>query len=162
MNYWDKYFVFLSALQKSIRWCEINASRYFAKELMRMGKSVDVLNRLILIAAEDVGLADPSLLLYERECSDEFENLIHQYGIEKKDAFNIPQLREVVDRAVIAAAISYKSRLLPMLSFATLWDIYENENFNKNFSEYLLTINNLNKLKILLLLMHFLFLLVKG
>jgi len=136
MNYWDEYFVFLSALQKSVRWCEINASRYFAQELMRMGKSVDVLNRLILIAAEDVGIADPSLVVYERECANEFERLIRQYGIEKKDAFNIPQLCEVVDKAAIAAAISYKSRLLPMLSFVTLYDIYKSETFSKGLHDY--------------------------
>ena len=136
MNYWDKYFVYLSALQKSVRWCEINASRYFAQELMRMGKSVDVLNRVILIAAEDVGIADPSLVAYERDRSNEFEKLIQQYGIEKKDAFNVPQLCEVVDRAAIAAAISYKSRLLPMLSFITLYDIYKKEDFGKGLQDY--------------------------
>jgi hypothetical protein len=136
MNYWDEYFVNLSALQKSVRWCEINPSRYFAQELVRMGKSVDVLNRLILIAAEDAGIADPSLIVYERECSNEFERLISLYGIEKKDAFNIPQICEVVDRAAIAAAISYKSRLLPMLSFITLYDIYKKENFSRDLSYY--------------------------
>ena len=136
MNYWDKYFVYLSALQKSVRWCEINPSRFFAQELVRMGKSVDVLNRLILIAAEDVGIADPSLVVYERDRSNEFESLIQQYGIEKKDAFNIPQLCEVVDRAAIAAAISYKSRLLPMLSFITLYDIYKKEDFSKGLQDY--------------------------
>ena len=73
MNYWDNYFVILSALQKSVRWCEINPSRFFAQELVRMGKSVDVLNRLILIAAEDVGIADPSLIVYKRDRSNVFE-----------------------------------------------------------------------------------------
>ena len=63
----NKYYTTLSALQKSVRWCEVNASRYFAKEFMQMGKTVDVLNRLVLIAAEDVGIADPSLVVYERE-----------------------------------------------------------------------------------------------
>ena len=136
MNYWDKYFVYLSALQKSVRWCEINPSRFFAQELVHLGKSVDVLNRLILIAAEDVGIADPSLVVYERDRSNEFESLIQKYGIEKKDAFNIPQLCEVVDRAAIAAAISYKSRLLPMLSFITLYDIYKKEDFSKGMQDY--------------------------
>jgi hypothetical protein len=51
-------------------------------------------------------------------------------------AFKNPMLCEVVDQAVIAAAISYKSRLLPMASFATLWDIYQNENFIGNLPQY--------------------------
>lgn len=126
----NKYYTTLSALQKSVRWCEVNASRYFAKELMQMGKTIDVLNRLVLIAAEDVGIADPSLVVYERERKNEFESLILQYGIEKKDAIKVPQIIEVVDRAAIAAAVSYKSRLLPMLSFLALHDIYNIEKFD--------------------------------
>jgi hypothetical protein len=133
----NRYYELISAFQKSIRWCEINDSRYFAQQLMVMGYPGAVFNRLILIAAEDVGIADPSLILYERGCSDNFENLIKQYGIKKREAVKFPKLCEVVDRAVIAAAISYKSRLLPMASFATLFDIYRNENFSENVTEYL-------------------------
>ena len=126
-----------SALQKSIRWCEINESRYFAKELMNMGYPGGVFNRLMIIAAEDVGLADPTLILYERECSDSFENMLKQYGIKKSQAAKFPKLCEIIDQAVIAAAISYKSRLLPMASFATLFDIYQKETFRENLSKYL-------------------------
>ncbi len=126
-----------SALQKSIRWCEVNESRYFARELMDMGIPGAVFNRLIIIPAEDVGLADPSLIVYERQCSDHFEKWIKQNKIKKSEAVKFPELCEIVDRAVIAAAISYKSRLLPQLSFATLFDIWENEDFSKNLSEYL-------------------------
>ena len=133
----NRWYELTSALQKSIRWCEVNESRYFARELMDMGYPGGVLNQLILIAAEDVGLADPSLIVYERRCSDDFENLRKQYKIKKRDAVKFADLCEIVDRAVIAAAISYKSRLLPQLSFATLFDIYENEDFSKNLSEYL-------------------------
>jgi hypothetical protein len=128
-----------SALQKSIRLCEVNESRYFARELMDMGLPGSVFNRLILIAAEDVGLADPSLIVYERGCLDRFDNLIKQYKnmMKKIDAVKFPVLCNIVDQAVIAAAIAYKSRLLPQLSFATFFDIYENEDFSKNLSEYL-------------------------
>jgi hypothetical protein len=90
----------------------------------------------MVIAAEDVGLADPSLILYEKECLDSFENLLKQYGLKKSQAFKNQMLCDVVDRAVIAAAISYKSRILPMLSFATFWDIYENEDFSENVYTY--------------------------
>jgi hypothetical protein len=133
----NRLYILISALQKSIRWCEINDSRYFAKQIMEMGYPGAVLNRLILIAAEDVGIADPSLIVYERECLDRFEYLIKQSGIKKREAVKSPDLFEVVDRGVVAAAISNKSRLLPMLSFATLFDIYENEYFSENLDEYL-------------------------
>lgn len=133
----NRFYELISAFQKSIRWCEVNDSRYFAQRLMDMGKPGAVFNRLILIAAEDVGLADPSLIIYERQCLDDFDNMIKQYGIKKREAIKYPKLCEVVDRIVIAAAISYKSRLLPMLSFATLFDIYKNAGFSRGLSEYL-------------------------
>ena len=59
----NQQYILMSALQKAIRWCEVNASRYFAQRLMDMdSKPAIVFNRLIIIASEDVGLADPTLL----------------------------------------------------------------------------------------------------
>jgi len=133
----NDFYLLVSALQKSIRWCEVNESRDFARQLMEMGKPGAAINRLILIAAEDVGLADPTLLLYERQCSESFENLLKQNGIKKSEAAKYPMLCDIIDRAAIAAALSYKSRLLPMASFATLFDVYENEKFKENLQEYL-------------------------
>ncbi len=94
MSYRDRQYVLKSALQKSIRWCEVNASRYFARELMDMGSPGGVLKQLMLIAAEDVGLADPSLIVYERLCSYRFESLIKRYEIKKRGAVKFPTLCE--------------------------------------------------------------------
>ncbi len=100
----DRQYILMSALQKAIRWCEVNDARSFAKDLMDMdSKPATVFNRLLIIAAEDVGLADPSLIFYVRKLYDEFENKREQNGIKKGDAFKFPDLREIVDRAVIAA-----------------------------------------------------------
>jgi replication-associated recombination protein RarA len=134
----DRQYILMSALQKAIRWCEVDEARSFAKDLMDMDSQPTlVFNRLLTIAAEDVGLADPSLILYVRKLYDEFDNKRKQNGIKKADAFNFPDLREIVDRAVIAAAISYKSRLTAMATGATLYDIYQNETFKENPSIYL-------------------------
>ena len=134
----DRQYILMSALQKAIRWCEINDARSFAKNLMDMGSQPTLIfNRLLIIASEDVGLADPSLILYVRKLYDEFENKREQNGIKKADAFNFPDLHEIVDRAVIAAALSYKSRLTPMATGATLNNIYQNETFKENPSIYL-------------------------
>ena len=78
-----RYFELISALQKSIRWFDVNDSRYFAQQLMDMGKPGAAINRLLIIAAEDVGLTDPSLIVYERHCSDDFERWIKQNKIKK-------------------------------------------------------------------------------
>ena len=127
--------VLYSALQKAIRWCETNDARYFAQEIIEM-KIPAPINRLLVIAAEDVGLADPTLLSYVGECLDTFNSLVTEYKIPKNDVSAFPKIRAVVDRAVIAAALCYKSRLLAMLSSATLFEIYKKADFGHRLSEY--------------------------
>ena len=84
----NRQFILMSALQKSIRWCDVNDARYFAKELMDMdSKPATVFNQLLTIAAEDVGLADPSLIFYVRKLYGEFEFKRSQNDIKKADAF---------------------------------------------------------------------------
>ena len=126
----------MSALQKAIRWCEVNDARYFAKGLIEIGKPGANLTRLKVIAAEDVGLADPNLLKYLWECSDRFENMLNEYGTMKSKVSGFPEICAVIDQAVIASALSSKSRLLAMLTFITLFEIYKKEDFNHGFSEY--------------------------
>lgn len=129
----------ISAIQKSIRWCEVNASRYFARELINIGALNAVFGQLRIIAAEDIGLADPSIVGYVSECLDRVDGLINKYGIDRRDAKNFPDICEIIDRAVIAEAISFKSRLLPMATFATLYDIYKKEKLQKSSYEYFST-----------------------
>ena len=133
---WNQIFIPLSALQKSIRWCEVNPARFFAKSLTELGCPGAALKRLILIAAEDVGLADPTLIEYVRDCKNRFDLLAKQKKIKMKDAIKHNDLCEIVDEAAIAAAVSCKSRLITMLSFATLYQIYKNERFSKNVNDY--------------------------
>ena len=59
---------------------------------MDIGFPGAVFNRLMVIAAEDVGLADPTLVEYECECLEIFENLIKQYAIKKRDAIYFPDI----------------------------------------------------------------------
>jgi hypothetical protein len=91
---------------------------------------------LILIAGEDVGLADPTLLEYVRDCRNRFDVLVKQKKIKLKDAIKHKCLCDIVDEAAIAAAVSFKSRLIAMLSFATLYKIYQKEKFTKNINDY--------------------------
>lgn len=132
----NRIFVLYSALQKAIRWCEINDTRYFAQEFVEMRIKGAPLNRLLVIASEDIGLADPTLLKYIRDCSDTFESMIKEFGTTKSEVAAFPKIRAVVDRAAIAAALCYKSRLLPMLCFATLFEIYQKEDFRQSVGEY--------------------------
>jgi len=134
----DRMYVLISALQKSVRWCEVNDARFFSRELIEMGMPGAPLNRLMLIAAEDVGLADPTLLKYVGDCIDAFETMLKECKTtrSKISISGFPEICAVIDRAAIASALSYKSRVLPMLSFATLFEIYKREDFSHSVGEY--------------------------
>jgi len=132
----DQMYVLMSALQKAVRWGEINDARYFAQNLIEMGKPGAALNRLMTIAPEDVGLADPTLLKYVAACQDWYEAMLKDPKVTKSTVADFPEICAAIDRAVIAAALSYKSRVLPMLSFATLFEIYKKEDFSRSLAEY--------------------------
>jgi hypothetical protein len=138
-SHWEtknRIFVLYSALQKAVRWCEVNDARCFAQDFIEMGMPGHPINRLLIIASEDIGLADPTLLMYVRECVDTFESAVREREIPKGNVSAFPEIRAIIDRAVIAAALSYKSRLLPMLCFATLFEIYKKEDFSCRVGEY--------------------------
>jgi hypothetical protein len=119
-----------SAIQKAIRWCEVNDARWFAKELIDMGVPFSVWGQLRIIAAEDIGIADPSMVGYVEKCLANYNTLIeNKYKIEAAGVKHKKELCDIIDRVVIAEAISFKSRLLPMSNQITLWDIYNNEKF---------------------------------
>ena len=132
----DRLHELISAIQKAIRWCEVNASRYFARELIDMGAPHAVFGQLRIIAAEDIGLADPSVVGYVGDCLEGVEVLMKQDVILKEELKNYPDLCDTIDRAVIAEATSYKSRLIPLATFATLYNIYSKEKFKKSNYEY--------------------------
>lgn len=128
----DKIFELISAIQKAIRRCEVNDARYFASELIDMDLPHTVWGQLRIIAAEDIGLADPTMVGYVEEHFDHYNKLIKdKYKIKEKDVKQVNELCDIIDRVVIAEATSYKSRLLPMATFITLYNIFKNEKFRE-------------------------------
>lgn len=57
----DSYYDLLSALQKSIRGSDVNASLYYLGRLILQGDFESIYRRLSVIVYEDIGLANPSL-----------------------------------------------------------------------------------------------------
>ncbi|WP_026399599.1 replication-associated recombination protein A [Acholeplasma equifetale] len=57
----DHYFEMLSALQKSIRGSDVDASLHYLARLITLGDLEVILRRLIVIAYEDIGLANPTM-----------------------------------------------------------------------------------------------------
>ena len=66
----DNYYDLLSALQKSIRGSDPDAAVHYLARLLEAGQMPSACRRLMVIAAEDVGLAYPQILPVVKSCVD--------------------------------------------------------------------------------------------
>ena len=66
----DNYYDLLSALQKSIRGSDPDAAVHYLARLLEAGQMQSACRRLMVIAAEDVGLAYPQVLPIVKSCVD--------------------------------------------------------------------------------------------
>ena len=66
----DNYYDLLSALQKSIRGSDPDAAVHYLARLLEAGQLQSACRRLMVIAAEDVGLAYPQILPTVKSCVD--------------------------------------------------------------------------------------------
>ncbi len=66
----DNYYDLLSALQKSIRGSDPDAAVHYLARLLEAGQMPSACRRLMVIAAEDVGLAYPQILPAVKSCVD--------------------------------------------------------------------------------------------
>lgn len=60
----DGHYDILSALQKSIRGSDVNASLHYAARLVEAGDLPSLARRLTIIAYEDIGLANPEAQIH--------------------------------------------------------------------------------------------------
>lgn len=66
----DNHYDLLSALQKSIRGSDPNAACHYLARLLEAGQMQSACRRLMVIAAEDVGLAYPMIMPIVKSCVD--------------------------------------------------------------------------------------------
>ncbi len=66
----DEHYDTLSALQKSIRGSDENAALHYAARLLDTGDIISLCRRLLVIAAEDIGLAYPMAIPIVKACVD--------------------------------------------------------------------------------------------
>lgn len=57
----DNYYQLLSALQKSIRGSDVDASLHYLARLITLGDLTSLIRRLLVISYEDIGLAQPNM-----------------------------------------------------------------------------------------------------
>lgn len=93
----DSHYDLLSAFQKSIRGSDENAAIHYLARLLTGGDLISVCRRLMVIAAEDIGLAYPTAISVVKSCVD----CALQLGL--------PEARIPLAEAVILLATAPKS-----------------------------------------------------
>jgi len=109
----DNYFNILSALQKSIRGSDVDASLHYLARLIAMEDLTSILRRLTVIAYEDVGLANPSIVTKMDACARACERV------------GFPEARIPLSMLVIDMALSPKSNSAEASIDAALKDVME-------------------------------------
>ena len=93
----DQHYDILSALQKSIRGSDENAALHYAARLIEAGDIISLSRRLLVIAAEDIGLAYPQAIAITKACVDSALQL------------GLPEARIPLAEAIILLATAPKS-----------------------------------------------------
>ncbi|MBE6847683.1 MAG: replication-associated recombination protein A [Ruminococcus sp.] len=107
----DQHYDLLSALQKSIRGSDENAAIHYAARILEAGDILSVCRRLLVIAAEDVGLAYPMAIPIVKAAVDSALQL------------GMPEARIPLANAVILLATAPKSNSAYLAMDAALADI---------------------------------------
>lgn len=98
----DQHYDLLSALQKAIRGSDVDASLHYAARLLVSGDLSSVCRRLLVIAAEDIGLAYPQAISIVKACTDSALFL------------GMPEAQIPISEAIILLATSPKSNSAKM------------------------------------------------
>ncbi|MBR4030764.1 MAG: replication-associated recombination protein A [Clostridia bacterium] len=107
----DNHYDNLSALQKSIRGSDSNAAVHYLARLIEAGDMQSIVRRLMVIAAEDVGLAFPNAVPFVKACVDSALML------------GFPEARIPLADAAILLATAPKSNSAYMAINQALYDV---------------------------------------
>ncbi|CAM3434310.1 replication-associated recombination protein A [Aquirufa ecclesiirivi] len=94
----EQHYDIISAFIKSIRGSDANAAVYWLARMLQGGESLEFIGRrLLILASEDIGLANPNALLLAQACFDSIR------------VIGNPESRIILSQAVIYLANSPKS-----------------------------------------------------
>lgn len=110
----DGYYDLISAFQKSIRGSDVNASLHYLVRLIEAGDFDILYRRMLVIAYEDIGLANPSLP--SRVVS----------AIQASERLGVPEMAKPLTFAVIDMALSPKSNTCETSYMAAYNDFKKN------------------------------------
>ena len=112
----DGHYDVLSALQKSIRGSDVNASLHYAARLIEAGDVPSLARRLTVIAYEDIGLANPDAQIHTVT------------ALEAAQKIGFPEARILIANIVIDLALSPKSNSAIVAIDKALSDLRQNGN----------------------------------
>ncbi len=94
----EQHYDVISAFIKSVRGSDPNAAVYWLARMLHAGEDIKfIARRMIILAAEDIGLANPNALLLAQSCFD----AVHKIGM--------PEARIILSETAIYLATSGKS-----------------------------------------------------
>lgn len=109
----DGHYDVLSALQKSIRGSDVNASLHYAARLIEAGDLPSLARRLIVIAYEDIGLANPDAQVHTVT------------ALEAAKSIGFPEARILISNVVIDLALSPKSNSAYLAMDKAIADLHQ-------------------------------------
>lgn len=110
----DGHYDVLSALQKSIRGSDVDASLHYAARLIEAGDLPSLARRLTVIAYEDIGLANPDAQVHTVT------------ALEAAQKIGFPEARILIANVVIDLALSPKSNSAYLAMDAAIADLKTN------------------------------------
>ena len=110
----DAHYDILSALQKSIRGSDVNASLHYAARLIEAEDLPSLARRLTVIAYEDIGLANPVAQIHTVT------------ALEAAQKIGFPEARILIANVVVDLALSPKSNSAYQAMDAALADLRKN------------------------------------
>lgn len=111
----DEHYDILSAFQKSIRGSDENAALHYLARLLSAGDLLSACRRLLVIAAEDIGLAYPQAITIVKSCVDAALQL------------GLPEAQLPLAEAVVLLATAPKSNSCAKAIWAAMDDIKNTE-----------------------------------
>ena len=114
----DQHYDVISAFQKSIRGSDVDAARHYMARLIEAGELITLIRRLLVIAYEDIGLANPAGASRA------------VLAVQAAEKLGLPEARIPLANAVIELALSPKSNTAISSIDAALSDVRQGKSGN--------------------------------
>lgn len=114
----DQHYDVISAFQKSIRGSDVDAALHYMARLIESGELITLIRRLLVIAYEDIGLANPAGASRA------------VLAVQAAEKLGLPEARIPLANAVIELALSPKSNTAILSIDAALSDVRQGKSGN--------------------------------